>query len=103
MSKPINENPNPAPRYPAPAIQIHPQNSRDATIARLTAEVERLRASKERLAHEASVAREWNRLRNAKRGTGILSDWQKRLSKARMNCNSHNDLAPPAKGGNDGH
>ena len=170
MSKPINENPNPAPRYPAPAIQIHPPNSRDATIARLTAEVERLRAcmttaglqcflpngspeqvaehmrtvakasnseieglraneellraghrrleldfiakdqeverllaSKERLAHEASVAREWNRLRNAKRGTGILSDWQKRLSKARMNCNSHNDLAPPAKGGNDGH
>ena len=44
MSKPINENPNPAPRYPAPAIQIHPQNSRDATIARLNAEVERLRA-----------------------------------------------------------
>jgi len=36
VSKPINENPNPAPRYPAPAIQIHPPNSRDATIALLT-------------------------------------------------------------------
>ena len=36
MSKPINENPNPAPRYPAPAIQINPPNSRDATIALLT-------------------------------------------------------------------
>ena len=38
MSKPINENPNPAPRYPAPAIQIHPPNSRDATVARQLAE-----------------------------------------------------------------
>ena len=52
MSKPINENPNPAPRYPAPAIQIHPQNSRDATIARLTAEVERLRGGIDLIADE---------------------------------------------------
>ena len=100
MSKPINENPNPAPRYPAPVIQIHPQNSRDATIARLTAEVERLRASRARLAEEVEVSRAY-----IARGMirGVRDHLRERLDAARCDVNAHNDLAPPAKEFTDGH
>lgn len=46
------------------------------TVKTLQAQLALLRA-------ECEVAREWNKLRNAKHGTGVLSDWQRRLSKAR--------------------
>lgn len=45
-----------------------------------------------RLAAECLCAREYNRLRNAPRGTGVLKDWQQRLSRIRATVDAAGDL-----------
>ena len=83
--------------------------NRDATIDRLTAEVERLRGSKERLGAEVNA---W---RTAWRRTDIIMhpDGRKaidstigtslnRINGTQLAVDAHNDLAPPAKEDSDG-
>lgn len=53
-------------------------------IVPLLDELDSLRRERDVLLAEVKVAREYNKLRNAKRGTGVLQDWQKRLSAARL-------------------
>lgn len=59
MSKPINENPNPAPRCNAPHIQIHPTS----TVAELRAALAEAEAERDALKARAERAEAaWGRL-----------------------------------------
>lgn len=78
---------------------------RDEEIARLTAEVERLRASKERLATCVRAYEAWNqRLSKSVYCDGYWPDHEHRKAffDALTVCHAHNDLAPPAKEDSDG-
>lgn len=64
-------------------IEICDKNPMKAEIAALRARIAELESHLAACKAECRIAREWNKLRNSKRGTGVLSDWQRRLSKAR--------------------
>lgn len=75
------------------------------TIDRLTAEVERLRGSKERLATCVRAYEAWNqRLSKSVYCDGYWPDHEHRKAffDALTVCHAHNDLAPPAKEDSDG-
>ena len=59
----------------------------------LEAERDRLAEHNRVLAAEVNLAREWNKLRNAPRGSGVLSDWQRRLSRRRAATDASGALA----------
>jgi len=61
--------------------------------AALEAERDRLAEHNRVLAEEVKVAREYNKLRNAPRGSGVLSDWQRRLSRCRAATDASGALA----------
>lgn len=102
----INENPNPAPRMPAPVVQIHPpsvvgamdhlraeRDAASAEIARLTADL--ADAGSRAARHKASCSR--------LRGVCLALLWQceitaktlaqkKAIAAARAYCDKHGDL-----------
>ena len=63
-------------------------NRHEAYIIALRKDLARLSARAAMAEAERLIAREYNKLRNAKRGTGVLADWQRRLSSARASLDA---------------
>jgi len=61
-------------------------------IVTLNTALRQAKVDAQQLKEEVDIAREYNKLRNVKRGTGVLSDWQRRLSNVRAKVDASGAL-----------